>query len=60
MATRVPNPAYPAEDSAILYGDKELYTKLGKIAEGDSGKTLVEKFEVPIRSGKAWIVKKGQ
>ena len=60
MATRVPNPAYPAKDSAILYGDKELYAKLGKIAQEESGEKLIEKFEIPIRSGKAWVVKKGQ
>jgi len=59
MTTRVPNPAYPAKDSAILYGDKKLYARIGKIAEQDGGKNLIEKFEVPIRSGKAWVVKKG-
>lgn len=59
MSTRVPNPAYPAKDSAVLYGDKDLYAKLGKIAETEGGKSLVEKFEIPIRSGKAWVVKKG-
>lgn len=58
MATRVPNPAYPP--NALIYGDKDLYAKLGKIAEQEGGKELVEKFEIPIRSGKAWIVKKGQ
>ena len=59
MASRVPSPAYPAKDSAILYGDKELYAKLEAIAQETTGKTLVEEFEVPIRSGKAWVVKKG-
>jgi hypothetical protein len=58
MATRVPKPAYPAKDSSALYGDRELYARLGKIAEGD-GKTVVQSFEIPIRSGKAWIVRKG-
>jgi hypothetical protein len=57
MAARVPKPAYTA--SPILYGDKKLYAKLGEIAEQDGGKELVEKFEIPIRSGKAWVVKKG-
>lgn len=57
MATRIPTPAYTA--NSILYGDKQLYAKIGEIAEQDGGKELVEKFEIPIRSGKAWVVKKG-
>jgi hypothetical protein len=60
MAARVPDPAYPAKDSAVLYGDKELYARIGKVAEGKGGKDLVESFEIPIRSGKAWVVKKGR
>lgn len=60
MAPRVPDPAYPAKNSEALYGDKNLYAKLGEIAEKDGGKTLVEKFEIPIRSGEAWVVKKGR
>lgn len=58
MAPRNPNPAY---DNQIVYGDKELYARVGKIAEDEAGKRkrLVEKFEIPIRSGKAWVVKKG-
>lgn len=61
MSNRVPNPpAYPATDSAVLYGDKELYARIGKVAEQEGGKILVEKFEIPIRSGKAWVVKKGK
>jgi uncharacterized protein len=59
MTARVPEPAYPAKNSAILYGDKELYTRIGKIAETEGGKELLEEFEIPIRSGKAWVVKKG-
>ncbi|KAK6586307.1 hypothetical protein PZA11_001364 [Diplocarpon coronariae] len=61
MAGRVPNPpAYPPTDSAVLYGDKELYARIGKVAEQVGGKYLVDKFEIPIRSGKAWVVNKGQ
>jgi hypothetical protein len=60
MTTRIPQPAYPAKDSKVLYGDKELYQRLGEIAEKEGGKTLVEEFEIPIRSGKAWVVKKGE
>ncbi|CZR60942.1 uncharacterized protein PAC_10838 [Phialocephala subalpina] len=60
MTTRVPEPAYPARNASALYGDKDLYAKLGEIAEKDGGKALIEEFEIPIRSGKAWVVKKGQ
>lgn len=59
METRVPRPAYPAKDDAVLYGDKDLYARIGKLAEQDGGKEMVENFEIPIRSGRAWIVKKG-
>jgi hypothetical protein len=59
MTTRVPNPAYPAEDSTVLYGEKDLYARISIVAEQDGEKELIEKFEIPIRSGKAWIVKKG-
>jgi hypothetical protein len=58
MTARIPNPAY--KNDAILYGDKELYARIGKVAEGGlDEKKLVEEFEIPIRSGKAWVVKKG-
>jgi uncharacterized protein YcgI (DUF1989 family) len=62
MTARKPNPAYPttAQNSHILYGDKELYTKIGEIAQEEEGKSLVEEFEIPIRSGKAWVVRKGK
>jgi hypothetical protein len=58
MAPHDPRPAY---DNPIVYGDIEIYARLGKIAEQEEGaaKALVKKFEIPIRSGKAWIVKKG-
>lgn len=60
MTARIPNPpAYPSKDSTILFGDKSLYERIGKVAEQEGGKTLVEKFDIPIRSGKAWVVKKG-
>lgn len=55
--SRVPTPAY--QDTGVLYGDKDLYARIGKIAQGDEGKKLVEEFEIPIRSGRAWVVKKG-
>jgi len=56
-----PAPAYDEtpKNSAALYGDKALYAKIGAIAEKEDEKTLIERFEIPIRSGKAWVVKKG-
>lgn len=60
MATRVPEPAYPAKDSAALYGNRDLYGRIGATASQEGGRKLVEQFEVPIRSGKAWAVKKGK
>jgi hypothetical protein len=62
MATtpRNPKPAYPAKDSAVLYGDKALYARIAATAEVKEQRKLVEKFEIPIRSGKAWIVRKGK
>jgi hypothetical protein len=58
MATRVPHAAYPANPA--ITGDTEFYKTIGKIAEQENGKRLVEKFDIPIRSGKAWVVKKGE
>jgi hypothetical protein len=58
MTARIPDPAY--RNDAVLYGDKELYARIGKVAEGGlDEKKLDEQFEIPIRSGKAWVVKKG-
>ena len=56
---RNPSPAYPAKDSAVLYGDKELYARIATTAEVKGQRRLLEEFEIPIRSGKAWVVKKG-
>lgn len=60
MTSRNPSPAYPAKDSAVLYGDKELYARIAATADVEDQRNLIEKFEIPIRSGKAWIVKKGK
>ena len=59
MTNRVPNPAYPAKDNAVLYGDEDLYARIAKTAEQEGARRLVEEFEIPIRSGRAWVVKKG-
>lgn len=59
MAARIPRPpAY--RNPEVLYGDKELYARIGKVAGEEGGKSLVENFEIPIRSGKAWVVKRGK
>lgn len=60
QTVRNPSPAYPAKDSAVLYGDKELYARIAATAATEGQRQLVEKFEIPIRSGKAWVVKKGK
>ena len=58
MASRInPVPAYQ-DPGNILSGDKELYARIGKIAE-TGRQVLIKEFEIPIRSGKAWVVKKG-
>lgn len=56
---RNPAPAYPAKDNAVLFGDRNFYERIEKIADGHEGKQLLEQFEIPIRSAKAWTVKKG-
>jgi len=61
MTTRNPTPSYDENpgNSAALYGDKALYREIGALSEDADRKTLVEGFEIPIRSGRAWVVKKG-
>lgn len=47
--------AYQASEGSTLAIDRTLY---GRIAE-DAGRTLVERFEIPIRTGRAWHVPAG-
>jgi hypothetical protein len=56
---RNPAPAHPAKDNAVLFGDRSLYERIEKIADGHEGKQMIDEFEIPIRSAKAWTVKKG-
>lgn len=56
---RNPHPAYPPKDTAALYGDKELYRRIAATGTAKNQRILAENFEIPIRSGKAWVVKKG-
>ena len=60
MTARVPQPAYPAKDSAIIYGDKALYQRISEVAEQEEARELIEHFEIPIRTARAWVVKKGK
>lgn len=52
---RIPTPAYPAEDITILYGDKELYVRIAKTASQEGARRKIQDFDIPIRSGKAWV-----
>ncbi|MGH9753785.1 MAG: hypothetical protein ACREA2_13480, partial [Blastocatellia bacterium] len=53
----MPSPLYePTFDSPLLV-DQILYARLGSEIEGRS---LVDSFIVPIRSGKAWPVRAGR
>jgi uncharacterized protein YcgI (DUF1989 family) len=47
--------AYQAQAESPLTVDRDLY---GRFAETD-GRTLVDSFEIPIRSGRAWEVPAG-
>ena len=55
-----PEPAYPAHNRNAVYGDEELYKRIGEIASDKNQKSLISEFEIPIRSGRAWVVKKGK
>lgn len=48
--------AYPTVPGGPLDVDREFY---GVIANETSGRTLVDEFEIPIRSGRAWEVPAG-
>ncbi len=53
----MPNPLYDSAADSPLTVDKTLYGRLGSSIER---RTVVEKFVVPVRSGKAWPVMAGQ
>lgn len=56
MATgRSPAPAYQATKGSILDVDKDFYTKIAS----STCRELIESFEIPIRSGKAFPVPRG-
>jgi len=51
-----PAPAYRAGAGGALGVDRAFY---GRLAEAHSHRELVEAFEIPIRSGRAWTVPRG-
>jgi hypothetical protein len=53
----MPEPLYKPKVGSSLLVDQTFYSRLG--SEG-KGRVLVNKFTVPIRSGKAWPVEAGQ
>lgn len=55
MTTRNPAPAYQATKGSPLDVDKDFYTSIGS----SKSQELVESFEIPTRSGKAFYVRKG-
>jgi uncharacterized protein YcgI (DUF1989 family) len=52
-----PQPAYLQSVDGPLLVDRELY---GRLAAELERRTLVERFVIPIRSGRAWTVRAGQ
>jgi uncharacterized protein YcgI (DUF1989 family) len=48
--------AYQGEPGGPLHVDRQFY---GPIGTETAGRTLVEEFEIPIRSGRAWTVPAG-
>jgi uncharacterized protein YcgI (DUF1989 family) len=57
MSSSAPQPAYLPSAGGPLAVDPALY---GRLAAETSRRTLVERFVIPIRSGRAWTVKAGQ
>ncbi|KAI4189080.1 MAG: hypothetical protein LQ348_003847 [Seirophora lacunosa] len=55
MTPRNPAPAYQATKGSRLEVDKNLYTRIGL----SNARELVDSFELPIRSGKAFLVPRG-
>ncbi len=55
MATRNPTPAYQATKGSILNVDKNFYKRIGS----SGARELVDAFEIPIRSGRAFVVPSG-
>lgn len=58
-AKPTPTPAYVASPGSILHADRDLYEKIAATAHSSHGRELIEKFVIPIRSGKAWTVPAG-
>ncbi len=54
MTHQVPKPAYLASEGSPIHPDRALYTSIA-----NAPKELVESFTIPIRSGRAWVLPKG-
>ncbi len=55
MALRVPVPAYEASECSLMKPTRALYTKIA-----EPPRELVASLTVPIRAGRAWVVRQGQ
>jgi uncharacterized protein YcgI (DUF1989 family) len=53
----MPTALYQATSGSPLLADREFYGRIGRELEG---RTLVEKFIVPLRAGRAWQMRAGQ
>ena len=54
MLDQVPVPAYKAGEGSRIQLDRQLYNRIA-----NAPKELVESFVIPVRTGRAWIVRKG-
>lgn len=53
----MPKPLYEAKTGSPLAVSQNIYRAFG---DATAGRTLRERFRVPIRSGRAWVVKAGE
>ena len=59
QSQRLTEAAYQCLPGGPLDVDKALYDKVAATAAPGGGRTLTEKFVLPIRSGRAWVVPAG-
>jgi uncharacterized protein len=57
MSASSPEPAYQQREDGPLVVDRDLYRRL---AGQSDGRALVDRFVIPIRSGRAWTMRAGQ
>jgi uncharacterized protein len=56
--TKIPEPAYKASPGSPLHANRELYSRIASTAENQTRESI-QKFTLPIRSGRAWTVPAG-